>query len=212
MVADRFGVGATPQVLVGLGVDEHEGDEHSARLVCGLGDVPYLLCVGRVDDKKGTGILWRYFRAYKERHPGPLQLVLVGQVVDPPDPSPDVTVTGFVSETTKWGLMRGAQVVVSPSPFESFSLTVIEAMTAGALVLVNSVCGATREHCEYSGAGLWFEGYGEFEAALDRLLYDAAMHHDMQSRGVHYVEANYRWPVILRRYCAFVEEFAGRIR
>ena len=53
----------------------------------GLGDAPYLVCIGRVDDKKGTGMLWRYFRAYKERHPGPLRLVLVGQVVDPPDPA-----------------------------------------------------------------------------------------------------------------------------
>ena len=49
---------------------------------------PYLLCIGRVDDKKGTGILWRYFRAYKERHPGDLRLVLVGQIVDPPDHGP----------------------------------------------------------------------------------------------------------------------------
>ena len=46
---------------------------------------PYLLCIGRVDDKKGTGILWRYFRSYKERHPGDLRLVLVGQIVDPPE-------------------------------------------------------------------------------------------------------------------------------
>ncbi len=211
MVADRFGVGTTPQVLVGLGVDELSGDEQSARLECVLGDDPYLLCIGRVDDKKGTGILWRYFRAYKERHPGPLRLVLVGQVVDPPDPSPDVTVTGFVSDQIKWGLLRGAQVLVSPSPFESFSLTVIEAMTTGTPVLVNSVCGATREHCEYSGAGLWFDGYGEFEAALERLLNDSVMRTDMQLRGVRYVEANYRWPVILKRYCAFVEEFAERI-
>jgi glycosyltransferase involved in cell wall biosynthesis len=210
MVADRFGVGATPQVLVGLGVDEHDGDEQSARLECGLSDAPYLLCIGRVDDKKGTGILWRYFRTYKERHPGSLQLVLVGQVVDPPDPSPDVTVSGFVSEATKWGLLRGARALVSPSPFESFSLTVIEAMTAGTPVLVNAVCGARREHCEYSGAGLWFEGYGEFEAALDRLLTDSAVHQAMGSRGTRYVEANYRWPVILSRYCAFVEEFAER--
>ena len=45
-------------------------------------------------------------------------------------------------------------------------------MTAGAPVIVNAVCGATREHCEQSGAGMWFEGYAEFEAVLDRMLGD----------------------------------------
>ena len=85
LVVDRFGVATTPQVVAGLGVEEVDG--HGRRTpgpTFGLGDAPYLLCIGRVDDKKGTGILWRYFRSYKERHPGELRLVLVGQIVDPP--------------------------------------------------------------------------------------------------------------------------------
>jgi glycosyltransferase involved in cell wall biosynthesis len=80
----------------------------------GLGDAPYLLCIGRVDDKKGTGILWRYFRAYKERHPGDLRLVLVGQIVDPPDDGRDIVVTGMIDDESKWGLLRGAHALVAP--------------------------------------------------------------------------------------------------
>ena len=34
-------------------------------------DVPYLVCIGRVDDQKGTGMLWRFFRAYKRAPPRP---------------------------------------------------------------------------------------------------------------------------------------------
>ena len=172
LVTDRFGVATTPQVLVGLGVEEAEGTPAEARAALGLGDAPYLLCIGRVDDKKGTGILWRYFRAYKERHPGPLTLVLVGQVVDPPDPAPDIVVTGMIDDRAKWGLLRGAHALVAPSPFEAFSITVIEAMTAGAPVIVNAVCGATREHCEQSGAGMWFEGFAEFESVVERMVGD----------------------------------------
>ncbi len=78
--------------------------------------------------------------------------------------SRDIVLTGMVDDETKWGLLRGAHALVAPSPVESFSLTVIEGMTAGAPAIVNAVCGATREHCEQSGAGMWFEGYAEFEA------------------------------------------------
>src|SRR5271155_946391 len=57
LVVDRFNVATTPQVLVGLGVEESPGSASGARQAFGLGDAPYLVCIGRVDDKKGTGIL-----------------------------------------------------------------------------------------------------------------------------------------------------------
>ncbi len=210
LVAERFGVAATPQVVVGLGVEEVEGSAEEARRTFGLGDAPYLLCIGRVDDKKGTGILWRYFRAYKERHPGDLTLVLAGQVVNPPEDTAEIVVTGLIDESAKWGLLRGATALVAPSPFESFSLTVVEGMTAGAPAIVNAVCGPTREHCEQSGAGLWFGDYAGFESVVERMTGDAALHATMRRNGLDYVEANYRWPVILDRYCAFLDQFVAR--
>jgi glycosyltransferase involved in cell wall biosynthesis len=211
LVNERFKVAATPQVLLGLGVEEADGrgtDTVAARAAFGLTDAPYLLCLGRVDDQKGTGMLWRAFRAYKARHPGPLRLVLAGQVVDPPDPAEDVVVTGLITEEAKWGLLRGARALVAPSPHESFSITVIEALTAGAPAIVNARCGPTREHAERSGAGLWFGDFGEFEAVVERLTTDDVLHARMAHNGVRYAEANFRWPVILGRYSAFLEAFA----
>jgi len=210
LVVDRFGVATTPQVVVGLGVEEGGGTAASARAAFGLGDAPYLLYIGRVDDKKGTGILWRYFRAYKERHPGDLLLVLAGQIVNPPEDGRDIVVTGMIDDESKWGLLRGAHALVAPSPFESFSLTVIEGMTAGAPAIVNAACGATREHCEQSGAGLWFDGYAEFEAVLDRMMSDGALHETLRENGRRYVETTYRWPVIMERYGVFLEDFVRR--
>jgi glycosyltransferase involved in cell wall biosynthesis len=198
-------------VLIGLGVDElvaGPGDE-AARDVHGLAGVPYLICIGRVDDQKGTGMLWRAFRAFKQRNPGPLRLVFVGQVVDPPDRADDVVVTGMIDDAAKWALLRGARALVAPSQHESFSITVIEALTAGVPVLVNAVCGATREHCEQSGAGMWFGDFAEFESVLTAITTDDALHTTMARNGRRYVEANYRWPVILDRYCAFLHRFVG---
>jgi glycosyltransferase involved in cell wall biosynthesis len=210
LVADRFDVATTPQVVVGLGVEEADGSAAAARATFDLDDARYLLCIGRVDDKKGTGILWRYFQAYKDRHPSDLRLVLVGQIVDPPDPDPEIVVTGMIDDGSKWGLLRGAHALVAPSPFESFSLTVVEGMTAGAPAIVNAVCGPTREHCEQSGAGLWFDGYAEFEAVLDRMLGDNALHETMRHNGFRYVESAYRWPAVMERYGAFLEAFVAR--
>jgi len=212
LVNERFGVATTPQVVVGLGVEEPPDDgidERAARAAYGLGEAPYLVCIGRVDDQKGTGMLWRSFRAYKQRHPGPLRLVLVGQVVDPPERADDVVVTGMVGEEDKWGLLRGARALVAPSPYESFSLTVVEALTAGVPVLVNARCGPTREHCERSGAGLWFGDFAEFEAVVGLLTTDDAVHETMRRNGRAYVAANYTWPVVLDRYCGFLERFTG---
>jgi glycosyltransferase involved in cell wall biosynthesis len=223
LVNARFGVASTPQVLIGLGVEEPEAPagpgletaEAAVRASFGVGgaDDPYVICIGRVDDQKGTGMLWRWFRSYKERHPGPLKLVFVGQVVNAPEPAQsgaeDIVLAGMVDEATKWALLRGARVSVAPSPHESFSLTVVEALTAGVPVVVHAQCGATREHCERSGAGLWFRDFAEFESALELLTTDDVLHARLAANGVGYVEANFRWPVILDRYCAFLDRFTG---
>jgi glycosyltransferase involved in cell wall biosynthesis len=214
LVERRFDVATARQVLMGLGVEEVDADEAgadpaAARTAFALGDDPYILCIGRVDEEKGTGMLWRWFRAYKDLHPGGLQLVLVGQVVDAPDPADDVIVTGLIDEPAKWGLLRGARAVVAPSPYEAFSITVIEALSAGAPIVVNGLCGPTVEHCEVSGAGMWFEDFADFEAVLQRMTGDDALHATMVRNGRRYVDANFRWSVILERYCGFLEAFAA---
>ena len=79
------------------------------RAAFGVESVPYLVCIGRVDDQKGTGMLWRFFRSYKERHPGPLPLVFVGQVVNAPEAADDIVLTGMVDDAAKWALLRGAR-------------------------------------------------------------------------------------------------------
>lgn len=209
LVEGLFPVASTRQIVLGLGIEEGEGDPGAARSDLGLGTRPYLLYVGRVDDGKGTGMLARFFAAYKARRPGPLALVLAGPVIDPPPGHPDVIVAGPVDDATKWGAYRGAIGFVHPSAYEAFSLVLIEAWTAGLPTLVNARCSATREHCERSGGGLWFDGYAELEAALDRLVADADLRSRLAEAGRRYVDANFRWPSLIERYGAFLEGVAA---
>ncbi|MGH9164804.1 MAG: glycosyltransferase family 4 protein [Acidimicrobiales bacterium] len=204
-------VAATPQILLGLGIEPQAGgDPAAARAAVGVGDRPYLLCLGRVDEGKGTTLLSRFFAAYKARRPGALALVLAGPVVSRPPPHPDVLVTGPLDESTKWALLRGAAAFVSPSPLEAFSLVVLEAWAAGRPVLVNAACLATAEHVQRSGGGLWFGGYGQFEVAVERLTGDAGLSASLAAAGQSYAQRHFTWPVLIDRYRAFLEAVVQR--
>jgi glycosyltransferase involved in cell wall biosynthesis len=212
LVEARFPVvTGAQQVSVGLGVDEQAGTAAAARSRLGgrlASGAPYLLCLGRVDRGKGTASLARFFAAYKQRRPGPLTLVFAGPVVHPLPAHPDIVMAGSVDEAVKWGLLRGAEMLVSPSAYESFSIVVNEGWAAGVPVLVNARCGPTREHCEISGGGLWYDSYAGFEVALDRLLQSPELASTMVERGRAYVDSRFRWPVIVDRYLAFCERVA----
>ena len=104
-------------------------------------------------------MLAEYFARYKERHPGDLALAMVGPISDKAPEHPDIVATGTVSEADKWDILGGAEVMVNPSAYESFSLVLLEAWSLDVPVLVNASCAATMEHCRRSGGGLWFESY-----------------------------------------------------
>ena len=53
----RFAIAARRAITLGLGVDAGTGSAADARAAVGLGDRPYLLCLGRVDDGKGAPAL-----------------------------------------------------------------------------------------------------------------------------------------------------------
>jgi len=213
LVEAAFPVATHHQLLLGLGVDDPDLAGTGATAVPGIGGepgCPYLLCLGRVDSHKGTTLLAALFARYKERRPGPLRLVLAGPVVDLPVPHPEIDLLGAVGDEVKWGLLGSAAVLVSPSPWEAFSLVVAEAWSARTPVLVNAACRATVEQCARSGAGLRFDGYGEFEVALDMLLGDPELRRSLGRRGRAYVDGRFRWPLVIDRYAAFVESVAGR--
>jgi len=213
LVERRFDVGHVPGVVVGLGVDAPESppDASAARRALGLDDdEPFLLCVGRVDEGKGARLLAESFAAYKERRPGPLKLVFIGQVVDRPAERADVVVAGMVDDAVKWGAYAAASALVQPSPNESFSLVLIEAWLAGAPVLVNAACPATWEHAVRSGGGLRFGSYPEFEVAVDRLVGDEGLRRRLAERGRAYAEGEFSWAAVLDRYARFMSSCGMR--
>lgn len=193
--------------MVGMGVEEGSGDVEAFRNEFGLGSDPYLLYLGRVDRGKGTDELASYFAEYKDRHPGPLKLVIAGHVVHSPPEHPDVLVTGTLSEGSRWAAMEGCEVFVHPSAYESFGLVLLEAWMKSRPALVNARCTATSGHAERAKAGLTFGDQVEFEAALEALLDDRSAAAALGRQGRSYAE-QFSWDRVLLRYREFLEEVA----
>ena len=130
--------------------------------------------------------------------------MLAGPVVKAPPRSRRVRVLGEVSEQQKWALLEAADVLVNPSPHESFSLSILEAWLAGTPVLANGRTAPLAEHCAASGGGLTYTGLADFAAALRRLLADAEAGRRLAEAGGDYVRRRYSWPAVRRRYEALL--------
>lgn len=211
LVLRRFHIAATPHAVIGLGVEAGTGSESAARDAVGLGDRPYLLCLGRVDDGKGAQLLARLFAAVADRRGDDLHLVFAGAVVDRPPPHPRIVVTGPVDEPTKWGLLRGAVALVSPSVMESFGIVLTEAWSVGRPVLVHAGCAVTARHTTAARGGLAFGDLAGFDLAVERLVADRALGTALGRAGREHTERHFAWDAVVRRYarlCAAVQEHA----
>ena len=188
-----------PSSIIGLGVDlDAEGDGARFRAEFGVGDRPYLLYVGRLDPGKGSDELYDYFTTYKARNPGDLALVVVGEPVKPLAPHPDVFTTGFVPEQTKVDAIAGCLALVMPSYFESFSLVLAEAWAQSKPALVNGRCDVLVGQAQRSSGAVPYEGFAEFEAAVDLLVEHPDLQGDLGVRGRAYVERRYHWDTVLK--------------
>jgi len=213
LVEQIFRVAHKPQLQLGLGVEQITGDEQAFRFQTGIGNRPYLLCLGRVDNTKGVKILSNCWKAFKQLHPeNPHVLIFAGPIVHPLPSLPDVIVTGPIGTHAKWGALQGADVLISPSPFEAFSLVLLEAWSTGTPVLVNGHCGPTREHAIRSHAGLWFEDYRTFAAALNLLLCHPGLRCALGQNGEKYVQCFFQWDTIIAQYEKFLLEMAERVK
>lgn len=208
LVARRFGV-RRRSITLGIGTElDVVADAPTFRDAFGLDDEPYLVFVGRLDPHKGTEELFHHFVRYKERNPGPLKLVLVGEPIKPLPLHDDIVVTGFVDQAVRDGAIAGAVALVQPSYLESFSLVLIEAFALGVPAIVQGACAVLAGHAERSGAAFAYRGYREFEAAVDLLTGDEVLARRMGAAGRAYVESNYEWDDVLSRYEAFLLEIA----
>lgn len=208
LVWNKFNNQAIPSDVGGAGIDLPDSiDPNAFRGKYGLGD--FILYVGRIDEGKGCGELFRYFARYKQRTQNDIKLVLVGKpAMEIPD-DPDVVSLGFVSDEDKYNGMAAARILINPSYFESLSLVVLEAMSVGTNVIVNGESAVLKDHCLRSNGALWYENYYEFEGVINYLISHPDKAAELRKNAEAYVETNYHWDVIMDRLSRMIDAVAG---
>jgi glycosyltransferase involved in cell wall biosynthesis len=151
------------------------------------------------------------FDAYKSRHPeSDVELVLTGNDVLGVGKRKDVRYLGFVDEKRKFELMAGALAFVQPSPYESLSIVLLEAMAQGTPIIVNGQCEVLVDHVEGSGSGQVFRTRDQLIAAIGNVVAMApAERRQLGRKARDYVLANYGRDEVAARLSAEVEALAA---
>ncbi len=111
--------------------------------------LPYLLFIGRLEERKNIVRVIEAFQILKERYHIPHELVLVGKpgygyekIRSKISSLPSVIgiqEVGYVSEEEKWRLLCEADTFVFPTLYEGFGIPVLEAQASGVPVVTSDV-------------------------------------------------------------------------
>jgi glycosyltransferase involved in cell wall biosynthesis len=188
---------------IGYGIDLPRDD---ARVVRGEGErEPFLLYAGRIDVQKGVADLVDAWALARATEPAMPRLVLIGDGPLVPPRLPGLEWRGRVSEGEKLQLMREALALVHPSPFESLGIVVLEAFACRTPILVTDRCPVLVEHCQRSGAGLWWRDAAQLAAAARRLAVDPGLRDAMGAEGRAFVEREWTIDAYAERLLAQFE-------
>jgi glycosyltransferase involved in cell wall biosynthesis len=206
-----------PGVVVGVGSEvPARTDPARFRRKFGI-HRPFAIYIGRIDENKGCGDLFSYFRRYAGTFPRGLDLVLVGNAVMPVPEHARIRHLGFVSDADKFDGLAAADLLIMPSYYESLSMVALEAWALGRPVLANGRCDVLKGQCIRSAAGLYYESYEEFAETLYSLESNGPLHATLGRNGREYFNRHYAWPVIERKYLDMLDQLqreraAGKAR
>ncbi len=205
LVDRRFGLNGRPYRIAGIGVHIPRGVD-GTRFAREQGfDRPYIVYAGRIDEGKNVHELIDFYLRYKrDRGAAPI-LVLMGSLGMDLPPEPDIVYVGFVSESEKWSILKGAAVTVIPSLYESLSIVALESLRLGTPLLVREDSAVLREHVVHAHGGLYYRNYEEFAAMLTYLLEHPSIRRTIGRQGRAYVQAHFTWPKVLARYRAVID-------
>jgi len=200
LVRRRFEIGSRPTEVAGIGVDVPASPDVEGFRIRHDVSGPYALYAGRIDAGKGCDEMLGFFGHYRANVRGGAQLLLIGRLAMPEPRVPGVRYLGYLSEAEKFAAMAGASAVVCPSPYESLSIVLLEAMAYGTAVLATERSAVLEDHCRRSNGGLFYRDAGEFAEALDLLVTRGELARALGENGRRYVAEGFRWELVMDKY------------
>jgi glycogen(starch) synthase len=169
---------------------------------------PLVFTWGRVQYEKGFQVLARAIGELRSRVPGIL-CVIAGRgsylpelqsQIDLEGVSDIVQLSGFLPDEELRATIHRANCVVIPSLYEPFGLVALEALAAGAALIVADT-GGLAELVGGTGSALMFEPGNADELAqqIERVLTEPDLARTMRRRGNELLDATYSWDAIASR-------------
>lgn len=157
------------------------------------GDQGYILFVGTLEPRKNVGALLDAYAQLVQRRPDAPRLILAGRAVPLSRPWLDALARpplagramhlGYVADSEREALYKGALLLVLPSFNEGFGLPVLEAMTVGVPVIASNR-GALPEVLGDAGLLIDPDDPEALAHAMERLLTDTTLARMLSARGL----------------------------
>lgn len=181
---------------------------------------PYILFVGRFEERKGLSVLLRAFATLKTRRPD-VHLVIVGDGVRRARHEAwvnqqglaGVHFAGYVSTEALPAYYQHAATFCAPNTGnESFGIVLLEAMAAGCPIVASNIEGFA-ELVAYGVQGLVVPPANPeaLASALTRILSDPALGHALAAKGEGYV-SQFSWPGVAESVLALYERLLAERR
>ncbi len=156
---------------------------------------PYLLYVGRIEERKNINGIIDTYKILKERYNIPHSLVLAGRAghnykiikLKIENSKFKIIEPGYVSETMKWQLLSNADVFLFPTFYEGFGIPVLEAQSAGVPVVASNN-SSMPEVAGNSAVLVDPEDTENIAEKTHALLYDQVLRDDIIKRGYENVK------------------------
>lgn len=187
-----YGVPKEKIRVVYEGKPEKKSKVEGQRSKVGKMEKPYILFIGRIEERKNVRRIVGAFEILKRRDGIPHRLVLAGRpgygygdisrTIGRSSYRDDIVETGYVDERRKAELLSGADVFVFPSLYEGFGLPVVEAQMAGIPVVTSTSSSLP----EIGGDGALYAdptSIGSIADGIGRILSDPAFRDGILWKG-----------------------------
>jgi len=199
--------------------DFRHHDTTSIREKYRLGNAPFLLFVGRLNEIKGPDILLGAFITMKEQFPG-WHLVFAGpdggmeaslkKSVQESGLEQRVHFLGFVSGDDKSDLYHAASMLVIPSRLEAMSIVALEAAICATPVVMTNECGFS-ELVDAGGALEVPVASEPMAEAMGKLMGNEGVMLEMGLKAKSFIQMNYTWEIAAQKHRDLCKKVCGEV-
>jgi len=174
---------------------------------------PFLLFIGRLEEKKNTARLVEAFGKFKQNNDNHFKLVLVGapgynyseveKKINQYNLNNDIVIPGWISGQDLPYIMNGTEIFVFPSLYEGFGIPILEAMACGTPVITSDIT-AMPEIADKAAFLVDPYNTDQIAQAIKLLVSDEQLRNELIARGLKRVK-KFSWESCSKKTLALIK-------